>query len=293
MSAPLIASPELQTLVKAQRTARPWVEDRYSAAAITMPAAVSDTAMELAYRAGGARLDELAAIRLQGSEAHLAGQLSERELTLLDAACGRRRETQLAKRAWWRSLGGVQISPPRDRAAAQTRRRALLRMGLMPPHVAQGLTAGEEAVAAIYAEDYRRQGFCDDSKEQLAHRAGVVKRVVQRAQAALNKFGLIRIEQRERRGDRHETTLVKIADPAWRRWLSKRGLADWRSPRGPGGVGDCLGDRSVIPLLQTQTIENPPEPVARGENTACRPSARDHNVAAARGDGPSQCAGAR
>ena len=122
-------------------------------------------------------------------------------------------------------------------------RRGLMRLGWLPPNVANSLTPGEKAVAATYAQDFRRKGFCDDSKLQLAERAGVVERVVQRAQKALVSLGFIKAVRRPVPRQRHATTIVSIIDPAWLLWLRNRRVPS----RSPMGVGDCKGDLRVGP----------------------------------------------
>ncbi|MBB1091776.1 hypothetical protein HUU61_10785 [Rhodopseudomonas palustris] len=213
------------------------------------------TAILLAYEIGAAsRGKELDAIGSRIYSAQGAGALSDADVTLLERARERRRAEQQAKRKWWERCYGAPLKPPRDRIADRDKRRGLVRLGWLPPSIANGLTPGEEAVAAVYAEDFKRKGHCDDTKGQLAVRAGVVERVVQRAQRALAKAGAITITRRPRNKQRHDSTVVVIVDQAWRQWLRNRRVPDRRSPL---GVGDCCkGEQAVsVHLLHdTETV---------------------------------------
>lgn len=253
--------------------------------------------VSIAYKIGAAsRGNELDAVGREIYTAHGVGALSDAEVDLLETARQRRRAEQKVRRQWWERIYGSPPKAPRDRHQARTRRRGLVRLGWLPPTVANSLTPGEEAVAAIYAEDFRRKGYCDDTKSQLAERAGVVERVVQRAQRSLLADERITITRRPHRRQRHDSTIVVIVDPAWRLWLRHRRVPQ----RSPMGVGDCKGERQVdLHLLQNikQAVvrADRPQVALQGESRAgleasrgeggCgrRPQDRD----AAGGPGPS------
>jgi hypothetical protein len=267
MSAAPKISDELAASVRAKRTARPWFD-----AAPAPTEAASPAAILMAYKIGGAvKGSDLDRFGREVYAAHCGGELSDVEVRHLDALRVERRAEQQRRWRWWEHVYGPRVTAPRDRAAAKMRRRGLVRLGLMPPNVANLLTPGEEAVAAIYAEDFRRKGYCDDSKAQLAVRAGVCERVVQRAQKALHKEGKITVEERKRPGQRHATTIVVIRDGAWRLWLRNRRVPERRSAT---GVGDWRRRRQgQSPPTHTDKREASPKGAAakgdvRGEHEA-------------------------
>lgn len=232
--------------------------------AVGLPLAAMPLPLEIAYRIGssarGSHLDAL------GREIY-ANNLSDDDIGALEALIARQRQHQKASASRWGAIYGQPSKQPHDRKRAAMVRRGLVRLGWLPPNVANSLTPGEEAVAAIYAQDCRRKGFCDDSKLQLAERAGVVERVVQRAQKALVSLGFIKAVRRPVPRQRHATTIVSIVDPAWLLWLRKR-----RAPsRSPMGVGDCKGDLRVGPhvppaLKEAVEIGGAPEGVLQRED---------------------------
>jgi hypothetical protein len=89
----------------------------------------------------------------------------------------------------------------------------------MPPHVRAAYTECERAVLTVVAREVKRQGICDLSVGQIAAEAGVCVRTVQNAVAEAMRQGHIRREEREQKGRKNLTNILRITSPEWLAWI--------------------------------------------------------------------------
>lgn len=174
----------------------------------------------------------LAELRATLYAAHAAGQINDAEAERLDAAIEARRQGRAPNRPAGVALGAVlarvTIFPPRrrvpvaDRAAARQQRRLIARSGPMPPRLAARFTEGELAALGVVGDEIAARGHCRLSVAEIAKRAGVCVRLVQKAVRLAELDGLISVERRERKGDRHLTNVVRVLSREWAAWLAKR-----------------------------------------------------------------------
>lgn len=230
------------------------------------------TVVQFAVRIGAAvRRRELDGLGREAYAALACGDLGEADVVLLDQVRAQRESDQAQKRQRWDRVYGPRPVAVRERgdkknssetegysdqlvlvrnldrdAARRTVRRDVQGLGLLPPSVRRQLTAGQEAVAAIYAEHHMASGQCVDAKGVIAAQAGVCARVVHRAQDVLGANGVIKVTRRPVRGQRHQPTIVEIIDPEWRQWLAHRLIAKAQRAQLSRGVGD----RPVCQTLQ-------------------------------------------
>ncbi len=213
--------------------------------------------IDIARRIGQARrVKEIDAIGAHIWHAASNGAISESAAIALDRERRCQQAEQLVKWENWQHVYGPRVragddTRPHDERRAErllrnrkrlAQRRAIWRLGWVPNVIAANLTPGEEAVAAIYAEDNHRKGYCDDSKAQIATRAGVCERVVVRAQNRLADMRAISRSRRERKGNRHDPTIVHIIDGTWLLWLRNRKVKPRR------GEGDCANRERGVSL---------------------------------------------
>ena len=78
----------------------------------------------------------------------------------------------------------------------------------------------ELAVLAIVGRKANRNGACDLSGDRIAKLAGTSLSVVRSTLRAAERYGLVSIEQQRLIGQISLPNLVRIDDPAWRKWLS-------------------------------------------------------------------------
>ena len=222
---------------------------RVAAAPIT-----TATVIDLAWRIGYARrLTELESVGVATCSAWSDGRISPHEYNALAEVKGRRHAEITLRGEMHRAHYGAPKQPVYDHAKARLRRGDLISMGLMPRSIRMLLTPGEQAVAAIYAEDYIAKWKTDDAKGFIGVRAGACTRLALRAQRALAVAGAIKITKRTCPGRRGYSTVVEIIDPTWVLWLKNR-----RAPKArPADVGKC--ERPVCELLQTHKKEKKEE----------------------------------
>src|SRR4051794_35791467 len=135
-------------------------------------------------------------------------------------------------------VGRPSLFPPRrpqrapQRPVAIARRRHLAASGPMPPAVACKFTVSELAVLRIIGDEVRQHGCCDRCVDEIAARAGVCRRMVQKALREAARLGLLTIEERRREGRRNLPNVVRIVSKEWMTWL-KRGGRSSHPPASP------------------------------------------------------------
>lgn len=106
-----------------------------------------------------------------------------------------------------------------DVAKSRIRQRQLASIGILPPYLAQLLSIAQQAVAAVICFEIQKHGACNAAVTNIAVRAGVCRRTVQRTFAAMRELQLIDQAHRAYRTARNSIT-IKMA--AWRDWLTRR-----------------------------------------------------------------------
>src|SRR3954462_13249860 len=115
------------------------------------------------------------------------------------------------------------LQRPPQRPVAIARRRHLAASGPMPPALASKFTVSELAVLRIIGDEVRQHGQCDRCVDELAARAGVCRRMVQKAPRGAARLGLLTIEERRREGRRNLPNIVRIVAKEWMSWLVRGG----------------------------------------------------------------------
>ncbi|WP_053080543.1 hypothetical protein [Methylobacterium variabile] len=185
----------------------------------------------------------LPALREQLYALNAAERIDDREAGELDDAiearrtAGRASPTVAPLPAPAVPLGSVMerasIFPPRsrprisDRPAAKLRRRRVAYSGSIPPGLAERFTVGEIAALGIVADEIAAKGRCDRSVAEIAQRAGVCTRLVQRAIKEARLQGLISVDERKQRGAKHLTNVIRVLSREWAAWLARRSRSRW------------------------------------------------------------------
>ncbi len=164
-----------------------------------------------------------------------------------------------------------------DQLASIARRRMLAASGPLPPHMAAKLTHGEQACAKIVADEQLAHGLCDLSRNEIAARAGVSRKIAKKLMLRLErKLNWTDVERRPRSGRKHLTNLTRITNPEWLAWLA-------HGNRRTHAVKNC--DRAK-PLLSRGVLKSPPR--AQDSKNDKNSTTQIPNKAAAReGGGPS------
>jgi len=113
-----------------------------------------------------------------------------------------------------------QCSP--DRVRSRERRRGLGGSSPLPEPLARRYTEGQRAVLFIVGEEIAARGVCGLSVAEIAARAGVCHRHAQMAMRLAESDGLITITERPRKGQKHQTNLVRVLSKEWAAWLQRR-----------------------------------------------------------------------
>jgi hypothetical protein len=120
------------------------------------------------------------------------------------------------------------IFPPRirprisNRPAAKLRRRRVAYSSPIPPGLAERFTVGEIAALGIVADEIAAKGRCDRSVAEIAQRAGVCARLVQRAIKEARLQGLLSVDERKQPGAKHLTNVIRVLSREWAAWLARR-----------------------------------------------------------------------
>jgi hypothetical protein len=109
-----------------------------------------------------------------------------------------------------------------DRAKSRERRRGLGGSSPLPEPLARRYTEGQRAVLFIVGEEITARGVCGLSIAEIAARAGVCHRHAQMALRLAESDGLVSITERPRKGQKHQTNLVRVLSKEWAAWLQRR-----------------------------------------------------------------------
>lgn len=204
----------------------------------------------------------LPGLRAQLYELNGAGLISDQDAGQLDDAIEARRTASRAAPApapAGLSLGAAiaptaaritkfstrrQCSP--DRARSRERRRGLGGSSPLPELLARRYTEGQRAVLFIVGEEIAARGVCGLSVAEIAARAGVCHRHAQMTLRLAESDGLITITERPRKGQKHQTNLVRVLSKEWAAWLARRR---------PTGCKPTLstGIKGFYPSLESKT----------------------------------------
>lgn len=109
-----------------------------------------------------------------------------------------------------------------DRAKSRERRRGLGGSSPLPEPLARRYTEGQRAVLFIVGEEIAARGVCGLSIAEIAARAGVCHRHAQMTLRLAEGDGLLSITERPRKGQKHQTNLVRVLSREWAAWLQRR-----------------------------------------------------------------------
>ena len=109
-----------------------------------------------------------------------------------------------------------------DRAKSRERRRGLGGSSPLPEPLARRYTEGQRAVLFIVGEEIAARGVCGLSIAEIAARAGVCHRHAQMTLRLAEGDGLLSIAERPRKGQKHQTNLVRVLSREWAAWLQRR-----------------------------------------------------------------------
>jgi hypothetical protein len=113
-----------------------------------------------------------------------------------------------------------QTSP--DRAKSRARVRLISRARCLPDHLSARYTNGQAAVLGVVGDETPARGVCALSIAEIAARAGVCHRLAQTTLRLAEGDGLVTITERPRKGQKHQTNLVRVLSREWAAWLAKR-----------------------------------------------------------------------
>ncbi|MGF3027135.1 hypothetical protein ACQVP2_30505 [Methylobacterium aquaticum] len=109
-----------------------------------------------------------------------------------------------------------------DRAKSRERRRGLGGSSPLPEPLARRYTEGQRAVLFIVGGEIAARGVCGLSVAEIAARAGVCHRHAQMTLRLAESDGLVSITERPRKGQKHQTNLVRVLSREWAAWLTRR-----------------------------------------------------------------------
>ncbi|ACA21212.1 hypothetical protein M446_6979 (plasmid) [Methylobacterium sp. 4-46] len=184
------------------------------------------------------------------ARAYADGRITEAEYEKADAAIRARMPARRAP-ATVVPLGRLRtLFPPKrrcrspDRLKTLERRRTIAFSGPLPPATAARFTTGQLAVLGIVGDEIAANGDCTLTVGEIAARAGVSHRLAQDAIRLAELDGLVRIEERRRRGDRNLPNRVTVLSREWSAWLKRRRPLD-AEMRALQIVRDLLGSRNA------------------------------------------------
>ncbi len=162
----------------------------------------------------------------------------------------------------------VHIPAPRspDKGKSIGRRRRCAASGAVPAKIAAGFTPGETAVLATIAGEVRRRGLCDLCNDAIAAKAGVCRTVVQNTLRLAKLLGLLRVQERRRRGAKNLPNVVTITSPLWRTWLKLDGDRVQKSER----LENQYFKKSQDAENRSETLGKRQEPIARASAARIR-----------------------
>jgi hypothetical protein len=116
--------------------------------------------------------------------------------------------------------------------------------GCMPAKMGSMYTEGERAALCIVSGEFKRQGLCELSIDEIAARAGVCRTTVQNAIHEARRLGHITVLERPRRGMKSLTNVVRICSREWLSWIK-------RAP----SAARLIGSNPVKKLSPTEIID--------------------------------------
>jgi hypothetical protein len=166
----------------------------------------------------------------EAAQAWAAGLISESEYEEIDTTLRSHKARVARKPAVPKLIGGAKsrlaLGWPRrrpraspDREASRGRARMLGGASGMPPALRAAYSECMRAVLYIIAAEIKRHGTCDLSVGEIAARAGVCVRTVQNAVAEAVRQGHLAREEREQRGRRNLTNVLRIVSQEWLTWI--------------------------------------------------------------------------
>jgi hypothetical protein len=186
----------------------------------------------LSHAIAGASPAHLDALARELWSHHGAGRINDEEAQALAEAIQARRQARAPDRPAGVSLGAVierrSIFPPKrpqkspDWVKSRERRRTIARSNPLPPALLARFTDGEAAVLGVVGDEIAERGVCGLSVGEIAARAGVCHRLAQAALRLAEGMGLVSITARPRKGQKHQTNLVRVLSREWASWLAKR-----------------------------------------------------------------------
>ena len=109
-----------------------------------------------------------------------------------------------------------------DKQVSYERRHRLAYSGVLPRHLAAGLTIADMAVMRIIADEYVRSAGCELSLAEIAAWAGGCWKTAKRALLKAQIQRLISIEERPVPGQRHKPNLIRVISFEWLKWFAPR-----------------------------------------------------------------------
>jgi hypothetical protein len=179
----------------------------------------------------------LPSLRDQLYALNAAGRIDDREAGELDDAIEARRKgpapaapspagLSLAAAIAPTAARITRFAPRRQRspdcAKSRERRRGLGGSSPLPEPLARRYTEGQRAVLFIVGEEIAARGVCGLSVAEIAARAGVCHRHAQMTLRLAEGDGLVTITERPRKGQKHQTNLVRVLSKEWAAWLQRR-----------------------------------------------------------------------
>ena len=157
------------------------------------------------------------------------GALSDVEAARLDGLVRARRAAISASGARGGQAAAALVRVPvvrrprsPDRQASIERRRRVAASGAVPPELAARFTQGQVAVLSVVGREAARgRPVCDWPVDRIAALAGVCRTVAREALRLAQILGLVRVQERRRRGARSDTNVVTVAAKGWWRWLKR------------------------------------------------------------------------
>ena len=157
-------------------------------------------------------------------KAHAAGLLDDNAAQMAAESLQARKAVfshQIAAKCKQRTLGLSRPLKPRspDKQRSLERRRAVAMSGAVPSRLAAAFTLSELAVLSVVAGEVKRHGACLLHLDAIAALAGCSRTTVQNALRQAGCLGLIRVQERRRRGLKSLSNVVTVVSPEWRAWL--------------------------------------------------------------------------
>lgn len=147
----------------------------------------------------------------------------------------------------------IPVSP--DQQASRDRRRLMAYSGPMPPALAAHFTPGELAVLRIVANEVIDKNVCDLCVDAIAGRAGVCRRLAQKALRLAQSKAMLSIEERRNKGQKNSTNLVCITDLAWQAW-TRRARKRKAGATAAASEETAIGCKSIHPTNNQDKTES-------------------------------------